>query len=117
VFVAVFGHVKAYAGIFIAKQELGDRLGQLRLADARGPYKKETSFGLFLARGAVGPGQPHEALLEYRNESIDSLGLTNHPFFQLLGGMVEPLAIQVFPRRMMLSESIEVYKEVRTHRG
>ena len=44
----IFGHVEAGDGVFVVEQELGQSLGQLRLADAGGPQEHEA------ANGAVG---------------------------------------------------------------
>jgi hypothetical protein len=53
--VAVLAHVQAHEPVLAAEQRLGERAGELGLADAGGPEEQERP------RGAVGPGEPGPA--------------------------------------------------------
>jgi hypothetical protein len=45
VLLAVLAHVDAHHGALVVEEELGERLGQLGLADAGGPRKRNEPVG------------------------------------------------------------------------
>src|SRR5215475_6405547 len=74
---AVLAHVDADHGPLVVEEELGERLGQLGLADARRPEEQERS-GRPVRVGDPGPGPAHR--VRHRG---DRLGLPDEPLADL----------------------------------
>ncbi len=74
----VFAHVDLHEGLFVAEHEFGERLGQQRLADARGTGEQEH------AGGPLGIFQSAAAAADGLGNLLDGLVLADDPLMQLV---------------------------------
>mmetsp|Transcript_30558 Transcript_30558/g.85596 ORF Transcript_30558/g.85596 Transcript_30558/m.85596 type:complete len:232 (+) Transcript_30558:807-1502(+) len=85
----VLRHVDAHDLLLVVEQLLCQRLGQLRLAHARGAQEHEGGDGL------VGVGEARPAALHGVRDGVHGLLLPDHPLVQLVGQVQQLLALRL----------------------
>ena len=85
----VLGHVDAHQVLFVVKERLGQALGQLRLAHARGAQEQEGTDGPVLV-GHAGPGAQDRL-----GHPVHSLVLADDPLMEHLGQPEELVALRL----------------------
>eukprot|EP00042_Codosiga_hollandica_P057222 m.843054 g.843054 ORF g.843054 m.843054 type:complete len:310 (+) comp59531_c0_seq8:723-1652(+) len=85
----VLGHVDAHNVAVVVKQELGQRLGQLRLADSGGAEEQEAAGGL------VGAAKASTRPKHSFGHTGHGLFLPNNSLVQLVGQGQQPLALRL----------------------
>ena len=80
----VLAHVDLHEGLFVAEHEFGERLGQQRLADARGTGEEKH------ARGPLRDLQSAAAAADGLGDLLDRLVLADDPLVQLVFHLQEP---------------------------
>lgn len=100
-------HVEAQKGFFGVEQELGEFLGQERLAHAGGASEKEHAFG-FRDRATGNPRKPGARKSQHIDNFLDGLFLSFDSFFLLepRQRIIELLDVQGAPTILLLADAI-----------